>query len=726
MYFLPVLSQDPLHESDAYRLLPDGLVEGDALVRLVDKGLRIDDPKSGAQTISTTPPKGSPNFTCSIPLIEGLYGLSLRELAENRRGEGGWNAGAEWHQNWTRDTAYSVLLSLDLIDPEEAKSALAHRVRGERLLQDPGTGGAWPISTDRMVWIPAAWNVFLSTGDHRWLAFAYEVGLKALAEDEHTVFDPKVGLFRGETSFLDWRAQSYPAWMDPVAIGSSFSLSTNITHWRAYEMMVEMARWMRKPVLDWQKKADALRKAIDKHFWYDQRGRYAMFLYPEHYTPCSSVDSLGTALCLHWAMAPTELREPLFDALPWTTYGLASFRPQLADVPAYHNNSVWPFVTAFGGLSAAKLGKGAAYALAWASLTRAAARFGTHKENMVASTGDPDGTLINSDRQLWSVAGWLGLLMRGIFGLETTTKGLHFSPYIPRGFEGTYRLEGYKLRGNSYDIEVTGTGRRIKSFTVNGKAQREPILPWEGLRGTTKVHVELVHSQLPQSAFAITETRWSPPAPTVEETDKGIKWNGERGETYRLYKDGQFLQEQTGKTYALPKTAKPGNYQVRTFAKDGTASFLSAPYWHMAERVHFDVHLETMVKGVDVSLHGHGLGYVKTTASEYPTMSFVVEPPRAGTYRVVVGYANGCGNIETGSRCALRTLWANGQRAGTWMLPHRGAGNWTDWGLSNALLVRLQAGENRVEITLNPEDQNMDPLGVNEALLGNLHFLLES
>ena len=30
-----------------------------------------------------------------------------------------------------------------------------------RIVQDTGSGGAWPVSTDRMVWLLAAWEVYI-------------------------------------------------------------------------------------------------------------------------------------------------------------------------------------------------------------------------------------------------------------------------------------------------------------------------------------------------------------------------------------------------------------------------------------------------------------------------------------------------------------------------------------------------------------------------------------
>ncbi len=57
------------------------------------------------------------------------------------------------------------------------------------------------------------------------------------------VFDAQVGLYRGETSFLDWREQTYPDWTreDVRFIGDSYALSTNVLHYQALQLAERLA-----------------------------------------------------------------------------------------------------------------------------------------------------------------------------------------------------------------------------------------------------------------------------------------------------------------------------------------------------------------------------------------------------------------------------------------------------------------------------------------------------
>ena len=63
-----------------------------------------------------------------------------------------------------------------------------------------------------------------------------------LAEaDRHAIMDPATGLATGETSFMDWREQSYPRWMQPSDIARSAAVGTNAVHYATYRILADMA-----------------------------------------------------------------------------------------------------------------------------------------------------------------------------------------------------------------------------------------------------------------------------------------------------------------------------------------------------------------------------------------------------------------------------------------------------------------------------------------------------
>jgi len=75
------------------------------------------------------------------------------------------------------------------------------KVKNNHIIQDTGTGGAWPVSSDRVVWAMAAWEIYTYTGDRKWLESAFQIILNSVNADARTIHDRQTGLMRGESSF---------------------------------------------------------------------------------------------------------------------------------------------------------------------------------------------------------------------------------------------------------------------------------------------------------------------------------------------------------------------------------------------------------------------------------------------------------------------------------------------------------------------------------------------
>ena len=182
-----------------------------------------------------------PELTSSQRLQDAIYRLSLEELRQLVREDGALSAGAKWPGVWTRDVSLSAILSLALVAPDATRRSLMAKVDSAgRIIQDTGTGGSWPVSSDRMVWALAAWELYAATGDRDWLRQSYDIIRRSAEADLHAVRDPATGLFNGESSFEDWREQSYPRWMQPADIYTSQNLGTNAVHYAAYRVLGDM------------------------------------------------------------------------------------------------------------------------------------------------------------------------------------------------------------------------------------------------------------------------------------------------------------------------------------------------------------------------------------------------------------------------------------------------------------------------------------------------------
>ncbi len=413
--------------------------------------------------------KEFPEFRSGNLISEALYKLSLEEMLHDIRPDGAFMAGKEWEGVWTRDISYSIHLALAILKPETAKQSLMRKVKNKRIIQDTGSGGSWPVSTDRVVWAVAAWEIYKVTGDHEWLSQSYEIIKNTWEDDRKTAFDARTGLYFGESSFLDWREQTYPKWMEPVHIFQSVNLGTNAIHYQVCNILTEMAEILGQPDEQYRKASKELSIAINKVLWMEDKGFYAQYAYGNYFRILSPrSESLGEALCVLSGIAGDERAGKMVASVPVTAFGIPCIYPQIPHIKPYHNDAVWPFVQAYWALASAKTGNEESVMQSIAAIYRQASLFLTNKENFVATNGDFKGTAINSDRQLWSVAANLAIVYKIYFGMEFKPDGLMFSPFVPASMVGVKELKGFRYRDAVLDISITGSGNSIRSFTLDG------------------------------------------------------------------------------------------------------------------------------------------------------------------------------------------------------------------------------------------------------------------
>jgi len=275
-----------------------------------------------------------PRYESPIPLMTSLHSMSLEEMMLDIRDDGAFMAGAKWPGVWTRDISYSILLSLAFVDPEASKKSLIAKVNHDRIIQDTGTGGSWPISSDRMTWALAAWEIYLVTGDSEWLRYSYEVIKNSACEDFNTVFDDATDLFFGESSFLDWREQTYPRWMDPKDIYQSLNLGTNAVHQHTLEILAEMAELLGYDPVKYDQMADRVKAAMNDHLWICDKGFYGQYIYGRINKVLSRrSETLGEALCVLFDIADEQKAKSILANVPVLEYGPPCVYPQIQSIP---------------------------------------------------------------------------------------------------------------------------------------------------------------------------------------------------------------------------------------------------------------------------------------------------------------------------------------------------------------------------------------------------------
>jgi hypothetical protein len=662
-----------------------------------------------------------PDLISSQRLIDALYRLSLEELVELRREDGALMGGAKWDGIWTRDVSWGAMLAFAPIAPDEVRRSLLVKVDSSgHIIQDTGTGGSWPVSTDRMAWALAAWELYAVTGDRDWLRQAYDIIRRSAEADLAVAFDPETGLFRGESSFLDWREQSYPSWMDPKDIYQSQNLGTNALHHATYRVLGRMATALGELSARWDSVATRVRQGMNAHLWLAERGYYGQFRYGRTYPAVSPrAEGLGEALSIVYGVADDEQREALARRMPVVPFGVPSFWPYIGDQPPYHNAAIWPQVVGFWTWAAAEAGNGAAVEHGLGSIHRAAALFLTNKENMVASTGHFEGTELNSDRLIGSVGANLATVYGVLFGMRFEYDRLAFRPFIPRAYDGERTLRNFRYRGSTLAITVRGFGSAVTSATLDGRPLPKPEIP-AGLTGAHAIDLTM-NGEVPRASITMVENHAAPATPQVALRAGRFVWRAVPGAvSYAVYRNGVRHAVTTATQSRVEREDGLAEYQVVAVDGRGLESFLSEPIRVVSP----DAVIVAQPSGAAIDTMHSGAGddgYVELTVDRNIAVQFTVDVPVAGTYAIDARHANGSGPINTGDKAAIRSLLVDGSRVGSLVMPHRGADLWTDWGYSSALVVPLSAGMHTLTMAYTPLDRNMNA-SVNTALVDHLRL----
>ncbi len=596
------------------------------------------------KTLSEQP--DDPKLRSGNPLTDALFALANHEARENSTSEISdgaftetvacdcYQTGAEWNWVWTRDIGYAVDLGLKHLDAERSWNSLwfktAERKAGgfREIVQDTGTAGSWPVSSDRVVWTRGAMSVWRQLTDvtrkEELRTKLIEVLQNTVLTDRQYVLDPLDGLYRGETSFLDWREQTYPQWMidTPAHIAMSKSLSTNLNHLYTLRALEELTG------SDWS--SDELATAIDAHFWTGTQ--YSSFIATDLFPQAvHQQDLLATSLAvLELGTHPEALTQ-----YPHTPHGAPVIHPQQQFTPIYHNRAQWPFVTTYALLAARQSNQGQIFDTHLNVLIEGAALSLSNMENMEFQSGEPwvddgvySGPVINSERQLWSVAGFIGAVVEGVFGLafDPTTQQWGSNPILPnQWFETGATLE---IHGQQFSI---GTAR-LNAGEIHWLDESD----WQ----------QVFAPQTPTLTLNIDNgTVYLDPTPL--EADVG----------FQFYKDGAPFNPSTNVPTDTP-TESTCYSVTTTFEGSPNISHPANPvcWWGPNyDRIQSLFLAELEVEGGAYSTN-HGRPHYENWGLSDHTIrgSFTVQ--HTGTHLLQVVYGNGSGSLDSGITCAVKLV----------------------------------------------------------------------
>lgn len=740
-----------------------------------------------------------PTLRTGHDMLDALYALTLQEVRENSVdairdygfnngesvacGDGGcFETGRLWNYVWTRDTAYAVDLGLAAMDPTRSRNSLAFKLSERReggdlqIVQDTGSGGSYPVSSDRVAWAVGAWELLRQLDGSERASFrdrTLEALSNTIEHDREVVFDPSDGLYQGEQSFLDWREQTYPQWTatDVVHVGMSKALSTNLLHYRALQLASVLAAEVGDTTARdrYQGFADDLRDAIRDRLWLEEEGLFSTYV-PTTLDPAPvrRYDLLGSALAVLFGVATPDQAERIVASYPHYGPGAPVVWPQQQEIPIYHNRGEWPFVTAYWLRAAKVAGNDAVAARMVRALVRGVAVNLSNMENFEASTGaawlddgDASGPVVNSERQLWSVASFLSMVHHTLFGLEAQEDGLHVRPFLPAtlrsellGGTDSLVLNDFPYRGRRITVvmhlpQEAGTGvLSPKSLRLDGQLLAGDLVPASMLEAQSRVDVELATGTGSSADITVvSDANWqdvfgprTPSITSVAAEAGGVRLALATSEpsdvTLRIYRDGEVVADGLPGTTTSwtdagvdPSGPRSPCYAAEaTFLSSGNHSQHSLPacFWGPG-----DVRVTSIPASEFVNVGGtpsgmYGRYHFEQWGDEGDTItvpSFTAA--QTGTHLVRLAFGNGAGPINTGITCAVKrivvedTVTSEVVGSGILMMPH--LGSWDRWSESSYAAVMLTAGRTyRLVVEGGGRAVNMSSFEHFEAYTGGL------
>lgn len=655
----PEEAADRLYGSDEFTVYADSIVQGAVCVKAVSPVRMIaTGPHMASDTLSVdidSVPAGMPRYESEQCLVDFLYNKAAAEILND-------TAAAD---------DYAIYISEALLVPERSSRTLMSKIireHGDAYIRHCAD---WPVSDDRMSWAAAMWELYKVTGDASALPEAVHAIENSLNENKLVMWDDTYKLMHGEQLHSGYAVADYPEWMDAKDRYESMCLGTNVMFAEAFKvrdsMITRLPDYNVMPM--WVGLDKEIADAVNNNLWIPNLGFYSRYLYGGVYPIQSqAVDNFGQALAIIFGIANREMARSIVSKTPWGAYGVPAVYPFM------HGDSkegeAWPVVQACWTMAAAKAGNMAAVERGMASLFRAYAM--SDIAESMDTTGD---TVIGLSDGGGACAGIAAIVLKVVMGMELESDGIVFAPVVPEAFGGRKRLYGMKYRGMELSVTVSGSGSRIKSFSINGEVRDRHFLPAD-MKG--KVNVEIIMDKQAGDYGVVTEEAAArmPATPAIEwgSDHIGRITNFTEGIAYNITINGDFIdQVNTGYVRFVPQD-RYAVVDVVPVMTETWCGFSARPYEYIPEGALTVVEMKTPKKN--------------------GSPDFEVEVSEAGDYFMDVGYR--VKKVLHG--CALYMIYIDGAEAGGLVMPlSADSGDGVSVN-SNMLRVKLKAGKNRFSL----------------------------
>ena len=265
----------------------------------------------------------------------------------------------------------------------------------------------------------------------------------------------------------------------------------------------------------------------------------------------------------------------------------------------------------------------------------------------------------------------------------------------------------------------------IKMILLDGQPIEHSLIP-TNITGAHKLKIVLNKSFKNEGKLNMVKNEFSPSTPLFNarnEHDSSLTWSTSNAESYGYFMNGKFVQALEGSpVLKIPASESFVSFQVQGIGINNHTSFLSAPFEYAPDNIVSRFEAEDFAARSVLPFKGfEGKGFVEISKNKNRELIYKINLQRPGWYRVQFRYANGNGPINTENKCAIRSVYLDNGFLGSIVFPQRGTNEWSDWGFSNSLKVRMRAGNCALSLRFEDWNENMNQ-DINQALIDYLRL----
>ncbi|BDC97833.1 hypothetical protein [Persicobacter psychrovividus] len=638
-----------------------------------------------------------PELLSNVTILERNYQLAI-DYVNDYFHHSAWATQSQTI-NEESNMTFATMLALGILDPETVKTNLTAQITQNRITNYDKHFGGWPISSEHVLWGISAWQLYLVTGDREWLEFIYPILQETVEQDIITLMDHHTGLIKGANIGVGASLSNYPKWMQPTDIFNSQHLSTNTIHYQLFSILAQASDLLGKESDRYRKYQQQLKLAINKNLWNENVGYYSSYVYgPSNLYKFNRIDYFGEAMTTLNGITSKRQAKLLYQNVPLAPFGIPAYCP-LANNISDDQAHILPLIQTLWIWGASENSNEEAARFGIGSLLRANSLSLQTPASVNASTGTINYINATPEEKLWSACATLGLYYRVLMGMDFRESGLHFAPKIPGSFGSELHLKNFKYRNSLLDIQISGHGQHIKSFSIDNVAKSTHSIP-NNIKGKHQVKIVMTNTPWPASEVDLLPMVKMLKSPMAKIDGNTLHWDQQKNAiAYNVLRNGlPYAYVADEHNFKLIPNDH-AQYSVQGIDSLGFTSYISKPLLPESNTLLVPASNVTYHKSADVK----GLkpiGYFTLKGEDRSMVNFQINLKHEGNYFIDFHYSNGQQPDKAQGACVSRSLSISGIYQGVVVMPSRGKGEWSNWGYSNKTLIRLPKGRSTISLSL--------------------------